>query len=241
MLTKNIITTITNLHTTKGRSESGYFIAQGLRTIATLSTHEKPAALYCTKDFLEQHRDVALPITPTIITSKTMEKISTTVTPSGILAIFKQKHHVLPEVLEAGLVLDHVQDPGNVGTLLRTAAALNIKQIYLIDSVDIYNPKVVQACAGILLDLTIFSCTLVQFLHTPKKSPLASLVIADGISIKRLPQQQLFFVVGNEGNGIRKELLKVSNYRITLPMPGNTESLNVAVAGSIALYLHYIN
>lgn len=236
--TNELIKQTVRLHSHKGRTEHQQFIAQGARTCATFITSgHVPSHIFVTEhqtDFITQFPSIEY----IEVTDAIMKKISTTTTPSGIVAVFPIVKRELPDSFTGpGLVLAQLSDPGNVGTLIRTAAALNIKTIVTIDGVDPWSPKVIQASAGTSGMVNVYCLPWTEFIKRKGNMCLAALVVSGGEPMNNVASLNTFLVVGNEGHGISAELLADCDVHITLAMPGNTESLNAAIAGSIALYL----
>lgn len=226
---------IKDLHTPKTRKPTGLCIVEGLRTVSTfLQSVHIMQNLYLTDKALRASGEQFKLHHYTVITEADMQDISAATTPSGVLAIFKINTHPAP--LSAGLVLARLQDPGNVGTLIRTAAALNKQTVILVESVDPWSPKVIQASAGTIALVTIHEMSWHALTKQKQNIPLLALVTQYGQQPSKTHAESLF-VVGNEANGIPHEWIKDCDQKITLAMPGNTESLNAAVAGSIALYM----
>ena len=153
------------------------------------------------------------------------------------LALFPIPAQPSFDTLGAGIILAQVTDPGNMGTLIRTAAAMKVPCLVAIDSADIWSPKVVQASAGSLAQLRIFTMRFEDLVAHKKNIPLNALVVSGGKNPHELDLKNSLLIVGNEAHGIPQAWLTHCDNQVTLPMPGNTESLNAAVAGSIALYL----
>jgi TrmH family RNA methyltransferase len=124
-----------------------------------------------------------------------------------------------------------------MGTLIRTAAALGKKTVIVAEGTDPWNIKVVQASAGTIGLVNIHSLSWRELLKKKGGRPLAALVVKDGIHPKKIDLSHALLVIGNEAHGLPTAWLRDCEYKITLPMPGNIESLNAAVAGSIAMYL----
>jgi TrmH family RNA methyltransferase len=114
---------------------------------------------------------------------------------------------------------------------------MGLEALYLIDCVDFYNPKVVQATTGSILNLKIFIYKWHEIKDTLKAIPLCALVVDSGQKPETIDLKHSLLVIGNEGQGLPDQIINQSASRMTIPMPGNTESLNAAVAGSIAMYL----
>lgn len=239
---------IVQLHSARGRAQYQQFIGQGLRVCTTLTQSNIPLVhIYTTKHMLADAQSIAshTPYVPiTLVTDAVMHKISTNTTPAGIVCVFGMPKTVpLQQMTAPGLVLVGLTDPGNIGTLLRTAAALAIKTIVLIEGADVFNPKVIQASAGTIGMVNLFHCTwqdLVTHARNSKIS-LSALVVHDGKKPHEIKNKNTLLIVGNEAHGLTSEQQKDCDQLITFPMPGKTESLNAAIAGSIALYLLHSN
>jgi len=174
----------------------------------------------------------------TEITESYLKKISTLKTPDNALAVFKKP--IIPEISKTGLTvaLDGIRDPGNLGTLIRLCDWFGVVDLVCSqDTVDCYNPKVVQASMGSIARVHIHYVDLKIFLQESTRPIFGGFM--DGVSIYRLdlPKDGLL-VLGNEANGIRPEIEKLITQRIAIPQYGEnkrTESLNVATAGAILL------
>jgi TrmH family RNA methyltransferase len=210
-------------------------LVEGLRAVSTfLHSVHVLQRLYITQKALSNASDLLKKCHYTVITDSQMAEISAASTPSGVLAIFEINKIVAP--LGAGIVCARLQDPGNAGTLVRSAAALNKKTVVFVESVDPWSPKVIQASAGTIAQVNVHELSWHGLKQQKKDIPLLALVTKQGQQPTAAHADGLF-VVGNEANGIPPEWVKECEQKITLAMPGNTESLNAAVAGSIALYM----
>lgn len=232
-----LIKKVAQLASPKGRTEYNQFIAEGLRTCKALL--ESPLildTLFVTDDTLEQARALVPEDRLMLVSSHIMDKIASTKTPSGFLAVFEIPRAQIPATIKPGLVLYDVSDPGNMGTLIRSAIAFDCPQIILINGVDPYNPKVVQASAGTIGQAALIFMTWKQLLDHKNRPQIQALVPTGGQPLDRTSKDALL-LVGGEAHGIPAEQLKQCDRRTTLVMPGPAESLNAAIAGSIALYL----
>ena len=128
-----------------------------------------------------------------------------------------------------------ISDPGNMGTLIRTAAAMNIAHVIIIGGTDPYSPKVIQSTAGSFATITLYQTTLPILIN--QKLDLCALVVKDGQTPDKINLADKFLVVGNEAHGLNEEQIKACSSKLTIPMPGHTESLNAAIAGAIGLYI----
>lgn len=230
-----IIKKICSLHTKKGRQQARQCIAEGTRTIeALINSSVALVQLYVTEGL-----SVNLPIPTqkiTYVSAEVMEKISSTKSPSGYLGVYTIPTHNL-ENLTTAVVLADISDPGNMGTLIRSAASMNIKYVLCVQGTDPWSPKVIQASAGSIGMIKIIECSWSELITIKKDTSLCALVVKGGKKPQELRLKNMILVIGNEAHGIPKEWLNDCAEKCTLSMPGNTESLNAAIAGSIALYL----
>ncbi len=171
------------------------------------------------------------------ISQTELSKISTLSTPQALLAIIKipESEELTTKSLKSSfsLALDNIQDPGNLGTIIRTADWFGLK--YLIcstDTVDVYNPKVVQASMGSLARVKVIYTDLEDFLKNTELPIFGALL--DGRSVYKTDfGNEGILLLGNEGNGISNDLLKLITFPVTIPRFGRAESLNVAISASI--------
>ncbi len=225
---------IVALHDKKGRSANGLFIAEGLKVIDTfIQANWHPRMMYVTVDKVKTAQSLSPHLT--LVSDIVMKKISTNVTPSGIIGVFEHKK-TLCKARARSLVLAHISDPGNMGTLIRTAAALACPNVLVIDGCDPFSPKVIQASAGAHALVDVISIDWNTLIKQKKGLHLCALVVHNGKSPDALDLKNSILIVGNESHGIPEEWINQCDQLLTLPMPGNTESLNASVAGSIALY-----
>ena len=210
-------------------------MAEGVRTITTLMHTYELIQLYVTESL---YATIDLPIDTdkiTLVADTVMDKISTTKTPAGIVGVFP----IPPgpqEPLTSGLVLARITNPGNMGTLIRTAAAMNIKTIVIVEGVDPWSPKVIQATAGSIAYVNIYELNWQELISQKNGLSLCALVVSGGKPPADITFNNTLIVVGNEATGIPETWAADCDQLCTLPMPGKTESLNAAVAGSIAMY-----
>lgn len=228
---------IIHLHKKKYRQQHFQFIAQGLKTCTTLqNAGYQLDSIYMIASEHEQHLQSFDQNITYVVTDAIINKISTQENPSGIVAIFKMPL-VKKYASDNAIALMEIQDPGNFGTLVRTAAAMNIKTIYSIDCVDLYNPKVIQATTGTLAHVDVIPLSWQDFSDLCHNVIKCALIVEHGHSAEQIPLKECIIIIGNEGQGLPNFVTQACNYRMTIPMPGATESLNAAIAGSIAMYL----
>ena len=173
------------------------------------------------------------------VNSAVFKLFSTTCNSQGIIGVIKNKERQLATPKGNFVVLDALQDPGNVGTILRSALGADFKDIYLVDCVNALNDKLVRSSMGAIFKLNIYECTKSEFLDF-QKDLRADLYVGhmQGENVFELNAQAPFgIVVGNEGNGVSKEMFEIANKKVCVPMKNNLESLNVGVAASLIMYI----
>lgn len=235
MLSKNQIKLITSLQQKKYRKQHQLFFAEGVKVIEELlrSKYELQT-LYVTEplDF-KVSTDKIYTISPA-----ELKKISALTTPNNCLAVFKTptEHFSLKEGLI--VALDDVRDPGNLGTIIRLCDWFGVEQLVCSpETVDIYNPKVVQATMGSIGRVAVLYTDLVSFLKTTALPVFGTFMDGENIYKKDLPSNAIL-IMGNEANGISDEVAQCMTSKLTIPRFGQlqeTESLNVATATAIIL------
>jgi len=232
-LSKEQVKRIQALHKKKSRDEKGLFIIEGRKTIeeAILHNPECIETIYSTSS--ESFSNSAFKTR--LISSSDLKKISTLKHPQGELAICKYlKRHSSPQS-NFKIALDKIQDPGNMGTIIRLAAWFGVDEIIAsTDTVDCYNPKVIQATMGAIFNVRITYCDLKPYLEQTKEPIYGALLEGENIYTTPL-QKKGILLMGNEGNGISNELIPLISNAITIPKFGSGESLNVAMATGILL------
>ncbi len=226
-----------NLAKKSYRTEHQQFVAEGTRAYIELIQTYIPVAIYATDEYIKLHTDIRFnDELTTIVPSHIMTKISNATTASGICAIFAMPAKKPLPTCGPGIVLVEVSDPGNMGTLIRTAAAMNIKEVIIVGGVDPYSPKVIQSTAGCLAAVNLHQTTF-ETLIQHKQLQLCALVVKNGKNPDQINLQNAFLMVGSEAHGLSSEQIAACQQVMTIPMPGQAESLNAGVAGSIGLYL----
>ncbi|MBG6062165.1 TrmH family RNA methyltransferase [Flavobacterium sp. CG_9.1] len=235
MVSKNQIKLITSLQQKKYRIANKLFFAEGVKGIQELlDSNFELEHLYTTQNDFDQVFNEK----KTIITENDLRKISALATPNSCLALFKIP--LEKPIVQTGLIvaLDSIRDPGNLGTILRLCDWFGIQQVLCSnETVDLFNPKVVQATMGSIARVNVNYINLDVFL-TQTTMPIFG-TFMDGTNIYQsvLPEQGII-IMGNEANGISASLEKLVQNRLTIPRFGDlqkTESLNVATATAIVL------
>ena len=240
MLSKNKIKFIQSLEKKKFRNESACFLAEGNKLVADILPFFECECLIAKTSWLATQGDIC--VKELILAEEgDIEKVSLLKTPQDVLAVFRQPHHVLNNDAlkdELSLVLDGIQDPGNMGTIIRLADWFGIKRLICSpDTADVYNPKTVQASMGAIARVQVFYQSLPDWLHEMEGIPVyGTFLEGNNIYTESLSSSGLI-VMGNEGKGISSsvekritEKLYIPNYP---PAAQSSESLNVAVATAI--------
>ncbi len=172
-----------------------------------------------------------------VVSDKQLASLATTKTNQNIICICKKREVEINSVGNA-LILDALQDPGNVGTLIRSAMAFGFEDVYLNDCADVYGEKVIRSSAG--LSLTARLHVVDYNAIKQNKTKIADLfLVADmngeNINKIRLPKKRIAVIIGNEGNGVSEGFFKLADNVVSIPMSGKVESLNAGVAGSIIM------
>ncbi|HAB26614.1 MAG: RNA methyltransferase [Xanthomarina sp.] len=233
MLSKSQIKTITSLKQKKYRLQQGLFVAEGVKTInELLASQFSLQQLYTTNSF---KIDANL---ETVVSEKELKKISFLKTPNTALAIFKIPEPKAINTNQLLVALDNVRDPGNLGTIIRLCDWFGIRDLVCnLETVDCYNPKVVQATMGSITRVNVSYLNLTDFLKTTHMPIFGAFMEGDNIYKSQLPNKGIL-VLGNEANGISREIEQVITTKISIPRFGqlqSTESLNVATAAAILL------
>ncbi len=234
MLSANKIKLIQSLDKKKYRQKYNLFVVEGIKNIKEfIFSHFSVKNIYSTepisflKDNLYQ-----------LISYEELKKISFLKTPHNAVALFEIPQSVPKETQGIQLVLDEIQDPGNLGTLIRLADWFGIEQIICSkETVDIYNPKVVQSAMGSLARISVIYTDLNEFLADSTIPVLVTDMDGESIYSSKLPEEA-FLVMGNEGNGVSESIKSLCSQTISIPRFGNeqkAESLNVAMATGIIL------
>ena len=245
MLSKSKIKLIQSLNRKKDRDESGLFLVEGNKMVdEALRSDYQIETLVCTIQFADQHPEIRSKAKEIIIADKDLiQKASLLQNPQEVLAIVMQPELNIPELnldTELCLALDFIQDPGNLGTILRIADWFGIDTVICSENtVDVFNPKVVQASMGAIFRIKIGYTNLESFLLEASKSEIpvyGTFMDGNNIYTETLTKSGIV-VLGNEGNGISDSIASLVTRRIAIPTfstnPNKAESLNVAIAASI--------
>jgi TrmH family RNA methyltransferase len=236
-ITKNQLKHIRLLKQKKYRQEFGEFLIEGEKNIEELlKSNFKINALYATSDWNQSNCKEEV----TLLTTKQLSQISNLSSPNKVLALVKLPINEYNESIlksDLTLVLDSINDPGNLGTIIRTADWFGVKNIICsTDSVDCYNPKVVQTTKGSLFNVTVHYQELSTILANTRNKIYGAALDGEEINKDFSPQKPSILLMGSESHGISEEIENFVTDKILIKQNGKAESLNVAIATSILLY-----
>jgi TrmH family RNA methyltransferase len=223
----------------KERREAGAFVVEGVRLVEEAVKANWPVRFVLFDETLSERGRWLLKNMPGAeeVSTGVMESISETESPQGILAVLEDKLLPMPESPSFILVPDQVRDPGNLGTLLRTAAASGVQAVLIPpDTTDVFAPKVLRSGMGAHFRLPIHSMGWDE-IETQIKGIQVYIADMDGHSCWETDlHQPLALVIGSEAVGVSAAAQKIANGRISIPMSGDIESLNAGVAGSVLMF-----
>jgi len=237
MLTKAQAKYIQNLGHKKLRENEKVFVAEGPKLVLELL--REPALSiqsgYATEAFLSTHPGIENMVA---VSEQELQRISFLSTPNQVVALFHKPVFSNPSSFkkQVVLMLDTIQDPGNIGSILRTADWFGVKSIICSkDSADIFNPKVVQSTMGSIARVQVLYADLELFIKEQELPPIYATTLKGKSIFDMEPLKEGVILIGNESKGISDELLKHAKETITIPKKGQAESLNAAIATGIIL------
>ncbi len=246
---KNVISL---LKKTKARKEQGVFVVEGIRMVKEAPA-DRIKELYVSESFLKKEenrlfleKEVTVPFEA--VTDEVFAKMSDTVSPQGILCVVRRMEHNLEQMLEdkqgTFLVLEDIQDPGNLGTMVRTGEGAGVAGVIMSSkTADIYNPKVIRSTMGSIYRVPFcYVDDLPAVLRLMQKRGVhtyAAHLLGDRYYNECFFSGRTALLIGNEGNGLSDEVADQAEHKIKIPMEGQVESLNAAVSASILMYEVY--
>ena len=239
MLSKSQIKLVNSLQQKKFRNKLELFIVEGKKSVNEfLKANFELEKLFFTEDFNNERKEHREERREVLVTKNELQKISALKNANQVLAVFKIPNNKIIEKTDLTLVLDDIKDPGNLGTIIRLCDWFGISQLVCsLETVDCYNPKVVQASMGSLTRVKVVYTDLISYLNNTKLPIYATLLEGENIYNTTLPNKAII-VMGNEANGISDEIIKLTTNELNIPRFGNlhqTESLNVAMATAVVL------
>jgi TrmH family RNA methyltransferase len=228
----------------KGRHEHGAFVVDGIRLIEEALRSDWPFRFVLTSDNLNdrgqalavQLKAKGVEVEP--VSEQLMKSISETETPQGVLAALEQRAFPLPAHLDFLLILDSIHDPGNLGTLIRTAAAAGVQAVFLSpETTDAFAPKVVRSGMGAHFRLPLLSMSWDEIKRSTNDLHIFLADMNGEIPCWQADlRKPLALIIGGEAQGVTAQASRLADQSIKIPMPGEVESLNAGVAGSILMF-----
>ncbi|MDU5106251.1 RNA methyltransferase [Clostridium sp.] len=243
----NLFKNIKKLKERRFRDKEGLFILEGFRLIEeAIKANMEIENIIISKDYEQKFQEfllnnIDLNKKTFFLANNLFMQLSSTENPQGIIAVVKKKNNQKTLKGDFYLICDKVQDPGNLGTIIRTAHAAGVNGIILTKgTVDIYNDKTIRSTMGSIFYIPIFYDDENYSIIRSLKEDGFSLVATSLAESKNFFEEDLngktILAVGNEGNGISNELFELADKKVKIPMPGGAESLNVSIATSIILF-----
>eukprot|EP00668_Euglena_longa_P045866 GGOE01061548.1.p1 GENE.GGOE01061548.1~~GGOE01061548.1.p1 ORF type:complete len:378 (-),score=90.10 GGOE01061548.1:112-1215(-) len=236
---------VRRLHDSKGRREQGLLLLEGTHMLQEcLRLGLEVDSVVVSPEWQAQHPSLLTQLRSdvpvSVVSSDVLASIATTVTPDGVVVLIPPPYKVRPNAQRFVLALDFVQDPGNLGTLIRTAAAAEVEQIWLGGGADPYQPKVLRAAAGAALSLPMERlddlAPRLQGAREAGMQVIAAVVTAPTPYWVVDWTRPTVLLLGSEGRGVAPELLQYADVQVRVPLSTNVESLNVAVAAGLLLF-----
>lgn len=230
----------------KSRREQDVFVTEGIKMFLEVPA-ENLQEVYVSQSFYEsgKAKEKLIQCKVEVLSDEVFEKVSDTQTPQGILCVVKQFHYPLEVLLKNPkpllLVLEDIQDPGNLGTIMRTAEGAGVDGVIMTKgTVDIYNPKTIRATMGSIYRVPFF---YTEDLHQTMEKLQEHKITIYAAHLKGTDSYHTLdyktgtaFLIGNEGNGLKEETARKADVFMKIPMAGKVESLNAAVASVILMY-----
>ncbi len=226
----------------RARREEGAYVVEGLRMFREIPASDV-REVYVTQDFYNKNESLCSTYKDLqVVSDKVFEKITDTVTPQGVVAVVSMKEISLEDVLKGDflLFLENIQDPGNLGTLFRTAEGAGVKGIIISKgSADIYNPKVIRSTMGSIFRMPYIYVEDIASVISKEASNMNIYAAAlegakDYTTVSYTGRCGI--LIGNEGNGLKNETIKAAGKSVYIPMQGSVESLNASISGAILMY-----
>lgn len=227
-----LIKKISSLAEKKYRKLYGLFIVESVKAVdECLSSGLEVEEIVCTSSLSDRYANAV------VVTDELFERISTEKSPQGVLAVAKlpQKRLATPE--GNCLLLDRLQDSGNIGTIIRTANAAGYTDIYLVNCADPYSPKAIRASMGGVFYVNLYEGGYDEIFEVLKGVPLITADMSGENIFKFRAPEKFCLCIGNEGGGVSDTVVDKSAYKVRIPMSETCESLNAGVSAAVAMYV----
>lgn len=222
---------IAKLSDRKYRKEFGLYTVEGVKTVnECIAAGCKIDKIVCVEELTDSYPSAV------VVSREVFEAVSSEKTPQGVLAVVEIPETKLQPPQKSCILLDRLQDPGNLGTIIRTANAAGYNEIYLINCTDAFSSKAVRASMSGIFFVNVYSGEREDVLNALDGVPIICADM-DGENIFEFsPPKKFCLCIGNEGGGISDEIIKRATHKVKIPMSETCESLNAAVSAGIAMY-----
>ena len=228
------------LDRSRARKKEDAFVVEGIRMFREIP-EDRLMETFISEKFHEENPSIR----GSVVKNEVFQKLSDTRTPQGVLAVVRQRHYTLPDILQGEnglwLILEGIQDPGNLGTMIRTGEGAGISGIIMDrNTADFYSPKTVRSTMGAVFRVPFFYTEdLAGTVREIKKTGITT--YAAHLDGKKMYHEidyadRTAFLIGNEGNGLSDELTSLADIKLRIPMQGQVESLNAAISAALLMY-----
>ncbi len=223
---------IASLTEKKYRKMYGEYLVEGVKSVNDcIAAQKQITQLVCTEEYAEKYGGAL------IVTDELFTRISTEKTPQGVMTSVKCDELRIRPPEGCCLLLDRVQDPGNLGTIIRTANAAGYTDLYLVNCADAFSPKTIRASMGGIFRVNIFDCGYEEAFAALKGVPLVTADMSGEDAFAFAAPERFCLCIGNEGNGVGNEVEARTDFTVKIPMRDTCESLNAAVSAGILMYV----
>ncbi len=237
-----IILGVASLKDKRERDSEGLFFTEGKKLInEALSVDRQPVRSFVTKSFLDKNSELVNSLKGELflVSDEVYDKMSDESAPEGILSVFEKKVTIDKKADSCIVLLEGIQDPGNVGTIIRCAVAFGVSEVLTVGCADIYSPKTVRSTMGAIFKMpcTAFSDIdgAVEYARTKTGSVVATALHSDSVTLDRVDTSRATIMLGSEGRGLSDRAIELADSKVIIPIE-NIESLNASIAGAICMY-----
>jgi TrmH family RNA methyltransferase len=239
-LTARQVKELAALNTARARKATGRFLAEGEHMVEESIREKRAICLLCADTCVEKFENLinsSLPVN--LLSPSALSKLSDTKTPQGILSLCDIPERAETSIGKKVVALNALQDPGNVGTILRTMDATGFDTLIIDEkTADPYSSKAIRASMGAIFRINIIQTkSLLDIVRLINNHEIVAGVLnGENLYTKQMAPAPICLLIGNEGKGLDQEIMSIANSLVKIPMPGNAESLNAAVAAAVLMY-----
>lgn len=230
--TNPTIKELAKLYDKKYRKELGLYLVEGVKPVnECIAAGCEVDKIVCTEKLAENYPNAI------VVSESVFESVSEEKSPQGVIAAVKIPQNTLESPKNSCILLDRLQDPGNVGTIIRTANAAGYKEIYLVGCADPYSPKAVRASMSGIFFVKINQGTHAEVFEALSNVPKICADMDGENVFSFTPPEKFCLCIGSEGSGFGEEVKNQTDFKISIPMDNTCESLNAAISAGIAMYV----